>query len=255
MTARIVRCCWLPAQVALWGLLACTLLLPSCASWDGHIDVLGYTTRPNYDCTIRTVRVPIFKNRTFWTVTPVVGMEMDLTRAVIRQIEMITPYKVVDEGADTELRGTIIAFTKAVLNYNQFNTPRETETALTVELIWRDLRTGKILSRAPRRPGQPLDPDLREPVLSTPDSILPPGAKPVPIGAVPTVPRADIAASGQGDDEEVLIDPATKKPPIPVVVRSVAHFRIELGETLTTAQQKNYDRLAAQIVNAMEKAW
>jgi hypothetical protein len=255
MIRCLVRRCRVPAQVLLASLLACTLLLPACASWDGHLDLLGYTTRPNYDCSIRTVRVPIFKNRTYMTVTPVVGMEMDLTRAVIRQIEMITPYKVADQGADTELRCTIIGFTKTPLNYNQFNTPREYETTLIVDLIWRDLRTGKILSRAPRRPGQPRDADLRQPVLATPDSILPPGSKPVPIGGVPTLPRSDIAAAGQGDDEEIIIDPATRKPPIPVSVRSVAHFRIELGETLTTAEQKNYDRLAQQIVSAMEKAW
>jgi hypothetical protein len=254
MNARTTWCYLLPVQVVLWGLIGSALVLPSCA-WDGHLDVLGYTTKPNYDTSIRTVRVPIFKNRTFWTVTPVVGMEMDLTRAVIRQIEMITPYKVVQEGADTELRGTIISFTKTPLNYNQFNTPREVETSLIVDLIWRDLRTGKILSRPPRRPGQPIDPELRQPVLATPDSILPPGAKPVPIAGVPVLPGADIAASGQGDEEEIIIDPATKKPPIPVSVRSVAHFRLELGESLTTAEQKNYDRLAAQIVAAMEKAW
>src|SRR5207248_2899193 len=134
----------------------------------------------------------------------------------IRQIEMITPYKVVQEGADTELRGTIVAFTKQPLNYNQFNTPREVETALTVELIWRDLRTGKILSRPPRRPFQAPDPDPQQAILSTPDSILPPGSKPVPLAGLPSLPRTDIAPVGQGDDE-VIVDPATRQPPIPVL--------------------------------------
>ena len=46
----------------LFALAACALALPSCA-WDGHFDLLGYSTKPNYDTTIRTVRVPIFKNR------------------------------------------------------------------------------------------------------------------------------------------------------------------------------------------------
>jgi hypothetical protein len=241
-----------PAQLALLG---CVLLLPSCA-WDGHFNILGYSTKPNYDTSIRTVRVPVCKNRTFWTVTPVVGMEMDLTRAIIREIEAKTPYKVIQDcSADTELRCTIMALTKMPLSYNQFNTPREVETTMTVDLIWRDLRTGKVLSRPPRRPFEAPDADLPQPVLTTPDSTLPPGSKPLPITGLPSLPRSDIAASGQGDDEEVIIDPATKKPPVPIQVRSTAHFRIELGESMTTALQKNFNRMAVQIVSAMEKGW
>src|SRR3954466_10473696 len=137
------------------ALAACAVLLPSCAS-DGHLTVLGYSTKPNYDPNIRTVRVPIFKNRTFMTVTPNVGMEMDLTRAVVREIEQKTPFKVVQDcgAADTELRGVIVGFSKNLLNYNAFNEVREAETQLVVQLVWRDLRSGKILSRGPRRPGE-----------------------------------------------------------------------------------------------------
>jgi hypothetical protein len=41
----------------------------------------------------------------------------------------------------------------------------------------------------------------------------------------------------------------------PAVVRSVAGFIPELGESATTAYQKNVDRLAVQIVSLMEKPW
>ena len=41
-----------------------TLLLAGCTS-DGHFSLLGYTTAPNYDTSIRTVYVPIFGNQTF----------------------------------------------------------------------------------------------------------------------------------------------------------------------------------------------
>jgi len=249
MNARTIRRCLLPL------LLAAAVLLPSCA-WDGHVDVLGYTTRPNYDTSIRTVRVPICKNRTFWTVTPVVGMEMDLTRAIIRQIEMITPYKVVECNADTELRVTIVNFARTPLNYTQFNTVREYETALTVELIWFDKRTGRILSQPPRRPGQPVELDPRQPILATPDTILPPGAKPLPVAGLPALPRTEFISPAQAEDEDLaIIDPLTRKPPVPVLVRSIAHYRPELGESLTSAEQKNYDRLAMQIVSAMETPW
>lgn len=192
------------------GVALLVLLLPSCG-WDGHFTILDYTTRPNYDPGVRTVHVPIFENNTFRR-----GLEFDLTRAVIREIEAKTPYKVVsaDCCADTELKGRIIALNKNLLNRNQLNEVREAETILAVELVWRDLRSGEILSR-PRlgRPGDPLPP---------PD--LPPDAPPLP-------------------------------PPPPVLVHSVGGFIPELGGSLTTAEKQNVDRLAVQIVSMMELPW
>src|ERR1700733_1967771 len=63
-------------------LLACVAaaLLPGCATWDGHFEILGYTTRPMYDLSICSVRVPIFKNLTFFK-----DVEFQLTEAVIRE--------------------------------------------------------------------------------------------------------------------------------------------------------------------------
>jgi hypothetical protein len=40
-----------------------------------------------------------------------------------------------------------------------------------------------------------------------------------------------------------------------VVVTSIANFIPELGESITTAQKRNVDRLAVQIVSMMEKPW
>jgi hypothetical protein len=39
------------------------------------------------------------------------------------------------------------------------------------------------------------------------------------------------------------------------VVQSVASFIPELGESITTAEKKNVDRLAIQIVSMMESPW
>src|ERR687884_259892 len=110
-----------------WLLPLLALLLSSCAG-DGHLTLLGYTTRPNYDTSIRTVRVPIFKNFTMRDSTRQ-GLEFDLTKAVVREIELKTPYKVVgaDCDADTELTGTIVAYNKGILNRNQQNEVREAE--------------------------------------------------------------------------------------------------------------------------------
>jgi hypothetical protein len=140
----------LPWLLVLLGGLA--LSAPGCEE-GGHFTVLGYTTRPNYDTCIKTVRVPIFKNLTMRDSTRE-GLEFQLTQAVIREIGLKTPFRVVGAAcdADTELTGTITAFTKIPVNRNQLNEVREAETTLTVEVVWRDLRTGDILSQPPARP-------------------------------------------------------------------------------------------------------
>jgi hypothetical protein len=214
-------------------LAVCCFSLSAC-SQDHNFTIFGYTTRPNYDTSIHTVRVPIFKN-----LTQRRGLEFDLTKAVVREIEEKTPYKVVsaDCDADTELVGTIISFNKNILNRNQLNEVREAETTLAVELIWRDLRTGEILTRprrnqvtpaAPYIPGPGMLPNTDINPLPTPGSTPPPGA-PLPAGAIP--------------------------PPPPVLVQSIGGFIPELGESLATAYQRNVNRLAVQIVSMMEKPW
>jgi hypothetical protein len=195
---------------SLFGLTALSALLLASCEGGGNFTVLGYTTRPNYDPSIHTVYVPIFKNLTLWR-----GLEFDLTRAVIREIEAKTPFKVVSDcdAADTELLGTIISFNKNILNRNQLNEVREAETTLGVEVVWRDRRSGELLSRPRRGPGAP-------PTLP-PDA--PPGTKP--------------------------------PPPPPVLVQSLGDFIPELGGSITTAQQQNVNHLAVQIVSMMETPW
>jgi hypothetical protein len=190
------------APLLLFGLGAC--------SSDGHLCILGYTTKPNYDTNIHTVYVPIFKNNTFRK-----DLEFELTKAVVREIEAKTPYKVVSDPcrADTELTGTIISLNKLILNRTQLNEVREAETVLSVEVTWRDLRTGEILSKP--RAGQ---------------TAPPPPPPPNPATGAP--------------------------PPLPtVLIQSEAGFIEELGESITTAQKKNVDRLAIQIVSMMESPW
>lgn len=136
-------------------------LLPGCG-WDGQFAVLGYSTRPNYDASIQTVYVPIFGNQTYYR-----GWEFELTRALIREIETKTPYKVVSnpQRADTELIGKIVSITKTLINANQLNEVRESQAIMNVEIVWRDLRPGQqgqMLSAqrqgGTRSPVNPLDP-------------------------------------------------------------------------------------------------
>ena len=102
---------------------------------DGHFTLFGYTTRPNYECKYRYIYVPIFKNRTLGPFRQ--GLEFDLTRKVIAQIEQKTPYKVVHDPAmaDTELTGTIFLTSKGILNRNQLNEIREEQTVLSAEVV------------------------------------------------------------------------------------------------------------------------
>src|SRR5688500_13277030 len=97
------------------GLLFLLLSVPACTQ-SGHLSILGYTTQPVYDPGIRTVYVPIFGNVSFRR-----GIEFELTRAVIREIEASSPMKIVScrEQADTELVGKIINWRKSVINNNQ----------------------------------------------------------------------------------------------------------------------------------------
>lgn len=131
------------------GLLGSVLL--GCTSMEKG-EFLGYHIGPLHDRGIKTVRVPVFQNKTYR-----LGLEDDLTRAVIKEIENRSHYKVVAGGqnADTELIGTIVASGKNVINRNPLNEVREAETTISVEIYWRDLRTGELLSQ-PRKRSAPL---------------------------------------------------------------------------------------------------
>lgn len=91
---------------------------------------------------IKTVAVPIFTNRTYYR-----GVEFNLTKAIINQIESRTPYKVVPrEQADTVLEGSII---DCGVHYQSrsaiMGLPQEQLFYLTVNFNWKDMRTGQIL--------------------------------------------------------------------------------------------------------------
>ncbi len=149
------------------ALFAMAGFLAGCAS-DNNLKILGYQVGPVHTNHIRTVRVPIFKNRTYR-----LGLEDDLTRAVIKEIEGKTPYKVVAGGqpADTELDGVIVNSGKNIINRNQLNEVREAETTVSVEIYWRDLRTGELLSQPKKKVAQ-----------------LPQALDPVPVGITPEKP-------------------------------------------------------------------
>ncbi len=106
----------------------------------------GYTLQSQYVQGIETVAVPIFhRGREVYRR----GLEMKLTEAVIKRVELDTPYKVVAKSrADTLLTGTIDRVSQRVLSYNpDTGRPREMEVALSVTVTWTDLRSGDVIAR------------------------------------------------------------------------------------------------------------
>jgi hypothetical protein len=102
----------------------------------------GYQWKSLYRQDIQTVAVPVFVNRTYHR-----GMETELTKSVIQQLEEHSPYKVVPrERADTILDCEIVAANTATLSYNaDSGLPQDQMLDMVVSFTWKNLRTGEIL--------------------------------------------------------------------------------------------------------------
>jgi hypothetical protein len=93
-----------------------------------------------YPMEIHTVYVPIFQSASF---RPYLGER--LTEAVMKEIELKTPYKVVaDPNADSTLSGSIVGEGKEVLIGSRVGDPREIQVNIRVVVGWTD-RQGRLL--------------------------------------------------------------------------------------------------------------
>ena len=105
----------------------------------------GYSMKSLYDQSYSTIAVPIFKNKTFYR-----EYEFRLTEAVIKEIETRTPYKVVNRSeADTLLTGEIVSIQQPVLTEDVLDRVAEFQYSVTVQVRWKDQKTGRILLDAP----------------------------------------------------------------------------------------------------------
>jgi hypothetical protein len=239
MASTAARRRWASGLALLVG--AGLALLTSSCYQDGQLTILGYTTGSNYDRNIKTVRVPIFQNRTFYQ-----GLEFELTNELVRAIDKVTPYRVVQCDADTELTGIITNFSKTEVLANPENEARLVEVVMTVELTWKDLRSGEILTKPVRRPGTPV---LEfEPPKPTPERT--PEAEPAP--------PQEATIAGPVSDTGAL--PPFVLPPEPkvvpgVAIKAVARYVPELGGSMAVGQQQASIKMAARIVSLMEKPW
>ena len=93
-------------------------------------------TRSLYAPDISTVYVPIFESDSFRR-----NLGERLTEAVVKEIELKTPYKVVNTpNADSILTGRLTHDTKNVLVENARDQPRQVEINFRVEVVWRNSR-------------------------------------------------------------------------------------------------------------------
>ena len=99
-------------------------------------------TRSLYRPDVQTVHVPVFTSDSFRRT-----LGERLTEAVVREIELKTPYKVVGcDRADTVLVGQIVADSKTPLSENRNDEPRDIELAMQVQVEWRN-RRGELISQ------------------------------------------------------------------------------------------------------------
>lgn len=118
---------------ALGGWLWLPLALCGCAGYQ-----IGNQTL--FPTEIHTVYVPVFQSNSFRR-----NLGERLTEAVVKEIELKTPYKVVaNSGADSVLSGRITSDKKRVLVPGMTGDARDTEVAIRVEVSWID-RKGRML--------------------------------------------------------------------------------------------------------------
>jgi hypothetical protein len=174
-------------------------------------------------------------------------LEYTLTRQVVQEIETKSHYKVVSrrDCADTELLGTIVNVNKGLLNINPNNEVRQAETQMGVEVVWRDLRTGEILSGPAKRPDVL---PFNTPTMPPPTML--PGTG-VPFTGPGLNQRPDLALTSPDDPD----NPKPPPKPTPVMITSSSTFVPELGQSITTSLQGNMELIATQIVSMMEAPW
>lgn len=102
----------------------------------------GYSFASTYPEGVRTVTVPMFQNQTYYT-----GLEVQLTEAVIKQVQSGSGLKVVSSAnADSRLTATITDAQLRRLTLDKTTgLVQEQAFQLVVDFEWRDARSGKVI--------------------------------------------------------------------------------------------------------------
>jgi hypothetical protein len=115
--------------------ITASITLPGCAGYQ-----IG--NRSLYRPDIRTVHVPVVQSESFRRY-----LGERLTEAIVKEIELRTPYKVVGaDAADSVLSVRLVSDSKRVLANNRFSEPRDIETDFFLQASWVDRRGDIIMS-------------------------------------------------------------------------------------------------------------
>ncbi len=124
-------------RAALLGLLA-PIALAGCAMYQVGNESL-------YPADVHTVYVPMFESTSFRR-----NLGERLTEAVVKEIELKTPYKVTgNDAADSILVGRIVGDSKRVVFENKYDEPRELEMSLQVQVSWLDRQSNLLRKSQP----------------------------------------------------------------------------------------------------------
>tara|TARA_R110002073_G_scaffold37866_3_gene109001 strand:- start:15481 stop:16002 length:522 start_codon:yes stop_codon:yes gene_type:complete len=118
------------------------LMLPAILTACSSNRAGGYTFSQNFDDSIQTIAVPIFKNETLQR-----GLEIQLAESLNKQIKSRTPWTLTDTArADTSLIGVITNHNLGQLSrVPGTGLAQEQTVSITVRFEWRDNRSGEIL--------------------------------------------------------------------------------------------------------------
>jgi hypothetical protein len=107
----------------------------------------GYSTQKPFRTDIQTVHVEMFQSKEFRR-----ELEFRLTEALIKRIEMDTPYRIAPaKTADALLSGEILKVENRTFGKDfDTNLPRELGSTVLVRFRLKDMRTGEILLDRPR---------------------------------------------------------------------------------------------------------
>jgi Lipopolysaccharide-assembly len=135
------RAALLSRREAMWRLT--TALAASCTMAVGGCAAYRFGAASLYPPDIQTVYVPVFESDSFRR-----NLAEFLTEAVVKEIELKTPYKVVGTAqADSVLSGKITTDTKRVIIEDKYDYPRETQVNLSIEVRWVN-RHGHLVNQA-----------------------------------------------------------------------------------------------------------
>jgi len=139
-----------PAAAIATGWVALAIVSTTMSGCADGAGPFGYHSEPPFSTSVATVAVPIFENETFER-----GVEYELTEALVKEIELRTPYKVVGEAtADTVIEGTVVSANRRLFSRTpDAAVPQEAQFAVAARFQWKDLRNGEVLARRGRLSG------------------------------------------------------------------------------------------------------